>query len=588
MLNKLNQPKGSTIGVLKDGRTIQEAFDALFLKVSPDMFKLPSESDHTEALKRALATGRPVTVDGDITCTGTINIPSDANISGAGSITQRLVTDPNFVWTADARLSPAPLLSVSAPNVRLSGIALFPVYEGISVSSGGDNFKASDMFIGGTPSKRTKASGIVAFNVSDFRVEHCTILWCGKDATWSVEQSRILSGGCRGIDFGGVTRAGLRSNVIANVGENGIFWYGASSVTCSDNLTYLCGQSGLHFAPHPNYSGVIIQGHRSILCCADGIDVRWTGAGRPRADLVMTGCVNTLCGFLYGDLTKAGIDGSGVATLAYLTHFEVTACIANNCAGTGVHLQGVSDGSLVGLDITNDNTKAAGIWYAETVSRVALLGCNIKVRGTGIGAGGNQTLTDISWANSVVVSTEGAAMSMPSNPHVRVSSSKMSLTTAKPINLRWASDGDTVAFTGTTGNAVYSNYANIAIRGLAVNGQSDGPLVQIHSSQGFSLRDSSFSNSSPSANGVALKVTGDSSYSLISKIHCWNTGGGVAFQIDDSTQQLMVEHSDIYGASGHAVLTTSGIKNLRYNNNKISGTTSYAGGETPYNLTYSR
>lgn len=29
MLDRLNQPKGSTIGVLRDGRTIQEAFDSM-------------------------------------------------------------------------------------------------------------------------------------------------------------------------------------------------------------------------------------------------------------------------------------------------------------------------------------------------------------------------------------------------------------------------------------------------------------------------------------------------------------------------------------------------------------------------------
>lgn len=29
MLTNLNQPKGSTIGVLRDGRTVQEAFDGL-------------------------------------------------------------------------------------------------------------------------------------------------------------------------------------------------------------------------------------------------------------------------------------------------------------------------------------------------------------------------------------------------------------------------------------------------------------------------------------------------------------------------------------------------------------------------------
>lgn len=588
MLNRLNQPKGSTIGVLKDGRTVQEAIDALTLVVTPEMFKRPEDADYTSALRNALATGKPVAINGDIEVTGTITVPPGSYITGSGSVRQKLTVDPMFNWTADARLSPYPLFSISSPNVIIEGIAIYPVYEGISIEKGGDNVTVRNTYIGGTSDKRTKASGIVAFNVENVRLIGNVIAWCGKDSTWSTSENRILSGGCRGIDCGGIKQLTILSNSIHHVGENGIFWYGASSVQAADNLTVMCGQSGLHFAPHPDYSGVSISNHRSLLCCADGIDVRWTGSGRPRADLTIIGCTAALCGFLYGDTTKAGRDGSGVATLAYLSHFRVSSCVSFNCAGTGVYLQGAEDGSLDGLDITNEVTTASGVWMAEGCSRIRMDKLDVRVKGTGVGAGGNQTLTDITLSSSDIKSTEGASMSMPNNTHTRVRTDRNTLTGTKAINMRWDSHMDTVVYTESTGNAVYINYPNIYVSRLSVSANTSGVLVQIHASQGFSLRDASLSNSSSSSSSVTLKVTGDSSYSLISKTRVWHTGAGVALQIDDSTQQLAVEHSDIYGASGHAVYTTSAIKNLRYNNNKVSGTTSYAGGENPYNVTYTR
>lgn len=51
MLDKLNQPKGSTIGVLRDGRSIQEAFDEI-----PSLLSF-SGSTPTEKLKAAIAAG---------------------------------------------------------------------------------------------------------------------------------------------------------------------------------------------------------------------------------------------------------------------------------------------------------------------------------------------------------------------------------------------------------------------------------------------------------------------------------------------------------------------------------------------------
>lgn len=584
MLDKLNQPKGSTIGVLKDGRTVQEAFDALSQAVTPDDFKKPSDPDHTNGLRLALATGKPVVVNGNITVSSTIDLPSGSRLVGNGSITHVVPNDPNWVWTANDRLSPHPLLATKGYDVLVYGLKLNTTYEGLSVAQGAVDVSIRQCTIGGTESKRAKSSAVVVFNSKYVYVTDNRIQWCGVDAIWNTELNRIQSGGCRGVDAGGTTFLRINDNIISDVGENGIFWYGAGSVQANYNMQVRCGQSGLHFAPHPDFSGVQITGNRAVLCCADGIDVRWTGAGRPRADLVMSDCLSDRCGFLYGDYTKRGIDGSGIATLAFLSHFTITNCIAYNCAGVGAYLQGAEDGTISGCTIRYTDSPAAGVWLAETCSRIRLDKMNVKTIGTSLGAGGSQTLTDVTITDSLFDSGS-SAVSFPNNAHVRVSSSGNTFTTSKTINLRWDSRNDTVVYTGDSESAVYVSMANINIVRLLAAGSSSAPLVQVASSQGARIRDIGLTQR---GSGPCLKFTGDNSFSLLSGSRVFNTGAGVALQIDDSTQQFEVEHCDIYGATGHAVFTTSGIKNLRYNNNKITGTTSYAGGETPYNVTYTR
>lgn len=59
MLNKLNQPKGSTIGVLKDGRTVQEAIDELekikTRNVDPERFRETLTSSDDEVFEKLFA-----------------------------------------------------------------------------------------------------------------------------------------------------------------------------------------------------------------------------------------------------------------------------------------------------------------------------------------------------------------------------------------------------------------------------------------------------------------------------------------------------------------------------------------------------
>lgn len=92
MLDKLNQPKGSTIGVLRDGRSIQEAFDNLdkgVVAVTPSQHGAVQGEDATSAINNAAADaaskglaldlrGGPWTVSGTIDLSGVKTVISDS------------------------------------------------------------------------------------------------------------------------------------------------------------------------------------------------------------------------------------------------------------------------------------------------------------------------------------------------------------------------------------------------------------------------------------------------------------------------------------------------------------------------------
>ena len=81
MLDKLNQPKGSTIGVLRDGRTIQEAFDQLDPVVS-----LSSTVSLATAVARLQITGGTIVVPaGTWEVPNLLNVPPSIQIIGRGN-----------------------------------------------------------------------------------------------------------------------------------------------------------------------------------------------------------------------------------------------------------------------------------------------------------------------------------------------------------------------------------------------------------------------------------------------------------------------------------------------------------------------
>lgn len=91
MLPKFNQPKGSTIGVLKDGRTVQQAFDELFVSlngvlVAPDWWVIQGTTN--------------------VEFNGGVFLHGDARFQGKSSVVQLTSSTVAIVANSDGTFSP--------------------------------------------------------------------------------------------------------------------------------------------------------------------------------------------------------------------------------------------------------------------------------------------------------------------------------------------------------------------------------------------------------------------------------------------------------------------------------------------------
>ena len=150
MLDRLNQPRGSTIGILKDGRSVQEALDATSRVVTLVNAVGDGIADDTmkvrEALAESVRTGYPLSVTG-----GKKYLLSDAvdvasNIVGDGTCL--------FIQTAPSKAG----LRIVADGVSVTGVKVTPSSEPSSIHH----------------------AGIVIYEANHCVVTRCNILYRGR------------------------------------------------------------------------------------------------------------------------------------------------------------------------------------------------------------------------------------------------------------------------------------------------------------------------------------------------------------------------------------------------------------------------
>lgn len=113
--NDFNQPKGSTIGVLKDGRTVQQAFDqSVYVPLEQFGARGDGVTDDTAAVQAALASGKNLSLIGTYLVKSTLSVTkSGQKIIGAGGVLK--------VDTAAVTLLKADGVS----NVQITGVTLY-------------------------------------------------------------------------------------------------------------------------------------------------------------------------------------------------------------------------------------------------------------------------------------------------------------------------------------------------------------------------------------------------------------------------------------------------------------------------------
>ena len=508
-------------------------------------------ADDTAALRVACSVPYGLVVlTGKYRITETLVPAEGVHIMGTGSIIHE--SSKSFTWSASNRASNSPAIMLRKPYVTVEGISITPTYEAIQASSGGDNCRLINITAGGTPTNRCKSSVFVFFSVSNVRVEGCNLGYAGSAATWDTSVSDIRSGGCAGIDFGEVHGISIIATLCHDVGQNGINWYGASDVKILLCTQRYCGQSAIQPGPHPSYTGCVIASNLAEYCCADNIDVRYTGSTSIDVSLTVTNCVSNWIGMLYGDVNYISNDGTGVCTLAMVSNFSVTNCTSLNATGAVLWLQGCVNGTISSINGESEYIRY-GLGFFQSSSRINVTGVMIKVKGPALWFGGSATYTDVSINSSTFESTTSYSMVMPNNALTRFSVNDTTLIGYNAINVIFPTNNLTVVAKSTDVSAVYLGAAHLRHTGMTVTATTSAPCVQVGNATGVRILGLHVTNS---GSGTTLTIPGAIAFVLKDSL-VFNTGTGDAVAITGGQTDSVLAGCNFYSVAGKWMNSTA-------------------------------
>lgn len=164
--NDFNQPKGSTIGVLKDGRTVQQAFEQLsYIPIEQFGAKGDGVTDDTAAVQAALSSGKNLSFSGTYLVKSTLSITKDGQkLIGAGGV---LKVDVGTVTL---------LKAIGVSNVSIVGLTLQSSSAATNTYNGACVWaeNCSGWVISGCLFEIYKASALFLNKSSNFKIVHNT------------------------------------------------------------------------------------------------------------------------------------------------------------------------------------------------------------------------------------------------------------------------------------------------------------------------------------------------------------------------------------------------------------------------------
>ena len=510
--------------------------------------------------------GATVLLSHDYLCDSNITPAANIKIIGNGRII--CTTGEDWPWSSSDRASPYPALLITNPGITIEGITIESKYEAVQAQAGGDNLTLNLVKGGGTESSRSKSSAFVFFNVSNVKMFGCEAAYTGNVATWDDAQQRIISGGCDGIDFGGVYNIDIDNTYCHDVGRNGINYYAASGVCISHCKQIRCGQNGIQPGPNPSHYGLTISDNVAEYCCADAVDVRYTGSDIVYIGMVMTNCRSNWIGMLYGDVNYAGIDGTGVVTIAHVDGVTVSTCEAKNTTGVIMWLDAAKNVSASNIQGESQYSRY-GVGLYTSCTNISLSKFNVKVKGPALWHGGSSTFTDISINSSRFESYDSYSFLMPNNTLSGYEINDSKFVGYRVANVNFQTSNVKFILKATDQQAVYMGAAYQKHTKLQISGSTSEYLLNIGIATGVVLESSDIINAGAGATINLVSAVGFRA----SKSRIYNNGnsGGNALNITGGQNNTVLGQNDIYSLSGYAINSTATHTDLTLENSRENG-----------------
>ncbi|UEP18940.1 tail fiber [Klebsiella phage vB_Kp_IME531] len=346
--NDFNQPKGSTIGVLKDGRTVQQAIDAIdkSLAVRLSSKLAQSSGDAKVALDLcygvAAATSKVVLIDVDCQLS-TTTIPTGLEVRIAHGVT---VSKIQSSTSAMFNMGNFTSLIGEGSTATIDGSSANSM---CALAVGVSNVLLLNLVI-----RNFKLNGAMFDNCVDTEMRRCNV--------------REIRGGAQEYSCGQYVTNCIRhlsvDNVITGVDANGIK-FRANSLGLTDgcmSLNDTVRSAGFIGIANGTCKNHLVSGARVFDCVDNGLDMN----GCYNAEFNTSLAVRCQDGFYMGEnnidfcrilnCAAEGCKRSGIGSLGSLTNCKVANVDINNC-GSGVYCSGFVGLKLIGLSITNSTKR---------------------------------------------------------------------------------------------------------------------------------------------------------------------------------------------------------------------------------------